>query len=59
MGVVHESVVVRRTRINSRKPSWLTTNMIMAYAVTVVDEAILSTYRELKSVQSPRCNRMP
>jgi len=43
----------------SRKPSWLITNMIVAYALPVVEETILSTYRELKSVRSPRCGRMP
>ena len=46
MGDVHESIAVGRTRINSRKPSWLTTNMIVAYALPVVAEAIPSTYRE-------------
>jgi len=46
MGDVHESVVVGRTRRNSCKPSWLTTDMIVAYAFPFVEEAIMSTYRE-------------
>jgi len=46
MGNVKESITVGRTWRNSRKPSWLTTNMIMAYALPVVEEAILSTYKE-------------
>jgi len=45
MGDVQESIVVGKTRRNPRKPSWLTTNMIMAYALTVIGEAILITYR--------------
>jgi len=59
MGNVQESIAVERTQRNSRKPSWLTTNMIVAYALPVVEEAIPSTYRELKSVQSLRCGRIP
>ena len=31
---------------NTRKPSWLTTDMIVAYALSVVEEAISSTYME-------------
>jgi len=46
MGDVHESIAVGRTRRNSCKPSWLTTDMIVAYALPVVEEAIPSTYRE-------------
>jgi len=46
MGDVHESVGVGRTRRNSRKSSWLTTDMIVAYALPVVEEATPSTYRE-------------
>jgi len=48
MGDVLESIAVERTRRNSRKPSWLTIDMIMAYALPVVEEAIPSTYRETK-----------
>jgi len=46
MGDVHESIAVRRPRRNLHKPSWLTTYMIVAYALPVVEEVILSTYRE-------------
>ena len=46
MGDIHESIAVGRPRRNSRKPSWLTTDMIVAYALLVVKEAIPSTYRE-------------
>ena len=59
MGNVHESIAVERTQRNSRKLSWLTTNMIVAYALPVIEEAIPSTYRELKLVQSLRCGRIP
>ena len=31
MSDVQESIAVGRTRKNSRKPSWLTINMIVAY----------------------------
>ena len=34
--------------MNPRKPSWLTTNMIIAYALPVVEEAISSTYKKAK-----------
>ena len=43
---VQEFITVERIRSNPCKPSRLTTNMIMVYAVAVVEEAILSTYRE-------------
>ena len=46
MGDVHEFVTVGRTRKNPRKPSWLIIYMIVAYALPVVEEAILYTYRE-------------
>ena len=46
MGDVHESVTVGRTRRNLRKPSGLTTDMIVAYTLPVVEEVIPSTYRE-------------
>jgi len=46
MGDVHESVAVGRTRRNPRKPSWLTTDMIVAYALPVIEEVIPSTYRK-------------
>ena len=46
MGNVHESIAIERTKRNSRKPGWLTTDMIVAYAFPVVEEAIMFTYRE-------------
>ena len=46
MGNVQESIVVGTTRRNPRKPSWLTTNMIVVYALSVIEEAIPSTYKE-------------
>jgi len=48
MGDVHESITVGRTRRNLRKPNWLTTDMIVAYALPVIEEAILSTYKEVE-----------
>ena len=46
MGNVQESIAVGITQRNLRKPSWLTTNMIMYYALQVIEEAIRSTHRE-------------
>jgi len=46
MGNVQKFIAVERTRKNPRKPSWLTTNMIVVYALSVVEEAITSTYKE-------------
>jgi len=48
MGNVQESIAVGRTRRNSHKTSWLTTNMIIAYAFLLVEKAILSNYREVE-----------
>jgi len=45
MGDVHESITVGRTRRNLRKPNWLTIDIIVAYALLVIEEAILSTYK--------------
>jgi len=46
MGDVHEFIAVGRTRRNPCKPSWLTTDMIVTYTLSVIEEAISSTYRE-------------
>ena len=46
MSDVHESVTVGRPRRNTHKPSRLTTDMIMAYTLPVVEEVIPSTYSE-------------
>jgi len=44
MGDVQEFIAVERAHRNPRKHSWLTTNMIVAYALSIVEEAISSTY---------------
>jgi len=49
MGNVQDSIAGGRTRKNLRKPSRLTTNMIVAYSLPVIKEAILSIYREAES----------
>jgi len=46
MGDIHKSIAFKRTRRNSRKPNWLSTDIIVAYALPVVEEAIPFTYRE-------------
>ena len=46
MAYIQESFTVGRARRNLRKPSWLTTNMIVAYALSVIEKAISSSYRE-------------
>jgi len=45
-GDVHEFIAVGRTRRNSCKPSWLTTDMIVTYALPIIEEAIPSTYKQ-------------
>ena len=44
MGDVQDFIAVGRTRRNLRKPSWLTTDIIVAYGFPVIKEAIPSTY---------------
>ena len=46
MGDAQDSIAVERTRRNSRKPSWLTTNMNVIYALSVIKEVIPSTNRK-------------
>ena len=46
MGNVPDSTAVERPRRNTRRPGWLTTDMVVAYALPVVEEAIPSTFRE-------------
>jgi len=46
MGDVQYFIAVERTRRNPRKAICLTINMIVAYALSVIEEAIMSTYRE-------------
>jgi len=43
MGNVQESIAVEKIWRNSCKPGWLTTNIIVAYALLAVEEAIPST----------------
>jgi len=49
MSDVKKSISVGRTRRNLRKPSWLTTNIIMAYTLLVIEKAISSTYKKTKT----------
>ena len=46
MGDIPDSTAVGRPRSNTRKSGWLTTDMVVAYALSVVEEAIPSTFRE-------------
>ena len=46
MGTVPDPTAVDRPRRNTRRPDWLTTDMVVAYALPVVEEAISSTFRE-------------
>ena len=53
MGDVHEFITVGRTKKNLHKPSWLTTDMIVAYALLLIEETISSTYREVEIISEP------
>jgi len=46
MGNVQESIAIGRTQRNPCKPSWLITDMIVAYALLIIEKMITSTYRE-------------
>ena len=46
MGTVPDPTAVDRPRRNTSRPGWLTTDMVIAYALSVVEEAIPSTFRE-------------
>ena len=46
MGDVQDSIAAKKTQRNSRKPNWHTANMIVAYNLSVVEEAVPSTYKE-------------
>ena len=46
MGQVQNSIATAKIRINSRKPAWLTSNMIVTYALPVIEESIPTTYME-------------
>ena len=45
---VQKSCAVERTRRKLHYPNWLITNLIVTYALSVIEEAIPSTYREAK-----------
>ena len=46
MGQVQDSIATERTRRNPRKPAWLTADIIIAYALSIIGESIPSTHRE-------------
>jgi len=46
MGDVYDSIAVGRNQRNPCKPSWFTTNMIVAYALSVFEETVPSIYRK-------------
>ena len=46
MGDVWKFIVIERTWRKPQKPSWLTIDIIVAYALPVAEEVILSIYRE-------------
>jgi len=46
MNQVQDSVAAGRGKRNPQKREWLTTDMILAYALSVIEDAIPSTYRE-------------
>jgi len=46
MGQVQDSTAVGRTRRNPCKLAWLTSNIIMAYALLVIEESISLTYKK-------------
>ena len=46
MGLVQESIATRRTKRNSLKLALLTSDMIIAYALSIIEKSIPSTYRE-------------
>jgi len=57
MGQVQNSVAARWGRRNPQKYAWLITNMIVAYAHSIIQDGIPSTYRKQKSILNQRCER--
>ena len=56
---VQKFITVERTMRNPRMPSWLTTNMIMAYGLSNLLRRQSHRHTgKLKSVRSLRCERM-
>jgi len=58
MSDVHESIAVGRPRRNPRKPSWLTTDMIVAMLFQSSKRRSCLHIGKLKSVQSQKCGMM-
>jgi len=50
MGQVQDSVAAGKTRRNSCKPAWLTSDKIVAYVLLVIEEYITSIYREAEII---------
>ena len=48
MGQVLDSITTGRIKRNSRKLAWLIFDMIVTYALPVIEESISSTYREVE-----------
>jgi len=59
MGDIQDSTAIRRTRRNLGKPSWLTTNIIVAYSLPIIEEASRLHIGKMKSVRNPRYRRIP
>jgi len=57
MGQVQNSVIAERGRRNPQKPGWITTNMIVTYALSAIEDVIPSTYREAKISSESGCER--
>jgi len=58
MSDVQESIAIEKIQRNPHKPNWLTTNMIVACALSVIEKMIPSYIGKLKSIQSPRCENI-
>jgi len=59
MGQVQDSITTGRTRRNPRKLAWFTSDVIVAYALPVIEESIPSIYKEVKiSSESEMHNAM-
>jgi len=59
MSQVQDSIAAGRTRRNPRKPALLTSDMIVAYVFSVIEECIISIYIwRSRSAQNQRCGRM-
>ena len=45
-GQVPDSIAARRPKRNPKKPQWLSKDMVIAYALPVIEDSIPSTHRE-------------